>query len=119
MLARGGSQLVYPEAASIGKNWPRLGLESLPSRTIPVAPYLLTLLEANLGPENQDSSAQPWTLSLLGRGGGGGRGARWRHQTPHLASQLKIRGFFCDDEKVFYFSLCRSPSLQFSSLRRG
>lgn len=71
-----GSQLVYPQAVSIGKNWPRLGLESLPSRTIPVAPYLLTLLEAKLGPENKDSCAQPWTLSLLAGVEGPDGGAR-------------------------------------------
>lgn len=62
--------MVYPEAVSIGKNWPRLGLESLPSRTIPVAPWLLTLLEAKTGPENKDSPAHPWTLQPTGGSNG-------------------------------------------------
>ena len=98
ILAGEGSQLVYPEVASIGKNWPQLGLESLPSRTIPVAPDILTLLEAKLGPENKDSFAQPWILGLFG-------GSKGQMEAPEPLLHFPAKGSrFQDDEKVLGFS---------------
>lgn len=112
VVAGEGSQLVYPEVASIGKNWPRLGLESLPSRTIPVAPYLLILLEAKLGPENKDSFTQPWTLGLSG-------GSKGQMEATDPSLHFPAKGFEMMRRFLTSASLCLSLSLHFSSLRRG
>ena len=109
-MAGEGSQMVYPEAVSIGKNWPRLGLESLPSRTIPVVPWLLTLLEAKTGPESKDSPAHPWTLQPLG--GSNGQ-VRTRRQVEAPVTSLPLPAV-CPQASLFM-----SLSLRFSPLRRG